>query len=295
MQKLRPGLYIVSTPIGNLADITFRAIDVLKMSDIILCEDTRISNKLLQKYEIHKKLYTYNDHSSIEKRKLIESLIKNGKIISIISDSGTPLISDPGYKLIQDLRSSDLHIEVIPGPCSVISALVISSLPTDKFLFNGFVPKSYSQKRIFFSNLVGVKATLIFFETANRLVNTLKVAIEIFGENTIGVVTRELTKLYQNVRKSSLIELYNHYENEKPKGEIILLIAGSSEAISSENYTKFGKLVEKEDLESIIIALLKEKKTIKEIKAFISKKYELESSSSSVYKMILKLKIDGGL
>ncbi|MCZ6914011.1 MAG: 16S rRNA (cytidine(1402)-2'-O)-methyltransferase, partial [Rickettsia endosymbiont of Ixodes persulcatus] len=196
---LKPGLYIVSTPIGNFEDITLRAISTLKNSDIILCEDTRISQKLLAKHDMHTKLQIYNDHSDKKDREHIISLIKAGNIVSLISNAGTPLISDPGYKLSRDLRMLNCHIDVIPGVSAPITALTLSALPTDRFLFHGFLPKTTESKKKVFSELVNLKATLIFFETAPRLINTLSVAKEILGNQEI-CVARELTKLYQEIK-----------------------------------------------------------------------------------------------
>ena len=160
----KPGLYIVSTPIGNFEDITLRAISILKNSDIILCEDTRISQKLLAKHDIHTKLQIYNDHSDEKHRENIISLIKSGNIISLISDAGTPLISDPGYKLVRDIRNLNCHIDVVPGVSAPVTALTLSALPTDRFLFHGFLPKTIESKKKIFSELVNLKATLIFLK-----------------------------------------------------------------------------------------------------------------------------------
>lgn len=221
----KPGLYIVSTPIGNLDDITLRALQTLKNSTIILCENTRNSQKLLAKHNIRSRLELYNDHSDERMRKNICSYIDEGQIISLISDAGTPLISDPGYKLIKELKSRNYYIEAIPGVSSPIMALTLSSLPSDRFLFAGFLPKTTEKKKKVFKELSTLKATLIFFETANRLSQSLEIASAIFGSREI-CVARELTKLYQEVKVGEIEEIKDYYSKNPPKGEIILLISG---------------------------------------------------------------------
>lgn len=233
----QPGLYIVSTPIGNLGDITLRAIETLHNSDIILCEDTRVSNKLLAKHNIKASLKVYNDKSDSSLRKWIEGAIASGKVISLISDAGTPLISDPGYKLVRDLRSRDIHVDVIPGACAVIAALTLSGLPTDQFLFLGFLPKTKEGRKKVFEDLTGFDSTLVFYETANRLLPSLEVALEVFGER-VANVSRELTKLHQESRFSKLSELIEFYKQNPAKGEIVLVISGKSDEAVSEDALK---------------------------------------------------------
>lgn len=247
---LKLGLYIVSTPIGNFEDITLRAISTLKNSDIILCEDTRISQKLLAKHDIRTKLQIYNDHSDEKDRENIISLIKAGNIVSLISDAGTPLISDPGYKLSRDLRMLNYHVDVVPGVSAPITALTLSALPTDRFLFCGFLPKTTESKKKVFSELVNLKATLIFFETAPRLINTLSVAKEILGNREI-CVARELTKLYQETKTGNIDEIIKFYQNNILKGEIVLLISGNiHEQNQQTNLEKFIELCLSKNLSS---------------------------------------------
>jgi 16S rRNA (cytidine1402-2'-O)-methyltransferase len=226
--ELKAGLYIVSTPIGNLSDISFRAIETLKNSNVILCEDTRITKKLLEKYNISTKLRTYNDHSDENMRNFICSLIDQGHIISLVSDAGTPLISDPGYKLVRELKERSYHVDVVPGICSPIAALTLSGLPTDRFLFVGFLPKTTIAKRNFFHNVANIEASLIFFDTANRLLDSLNIAKEVFG-NILISVARELTKLHQEVKTGTIDEIIEFYRNNILKGEIILIISNRNE------------------------------------------------------------------
>lgn len=272
----KPGLYIVSTPIGNLDDITLRAIETLKNSTIILCEDTRVSKKLLAKHKISKiKLQVYNDHSDEIERDNIFQLIDQGGVISLISDAGTPLISDPGYKLVRELKEKGYHIDVLPGVSSPITALTISGLPSDRFLFAGFLPKTIESKKKIFSELSEIKATLIFFETATRLIASLLAAKIILGNREI-VVARELTKRYQQIKSGSIDAIIDFYQTHTLKGEIVLLISGclteqnkelteialhqllklylakgwSAKSVTDLAYEKFSKIYSKKDIYS---------------------------------------------
>lgn len=231
--NIKPGLYIVSTPIGNLHDITLRAIDILKNSDFIFCEDTRVSSKLLAKHDIKTPLKIYSDNSDQSVRELIKSLILKGKAISLISDAGTPLISDPGYKLIRDLKKEDLYIDVIPGPCAAIAGLALSGLPTDRFLFCGFLPKTHEGRLNTFKEVIDIDCTLIFYDTASRLLQSLTAAKMVLG-NRQANIARELTKLYQESKTASLEELINYYTANPPKGEIIIIISKEAKKISLE-------------------------------------------------------------
>ena len=228
----KPGLYIVSTPIGNLDDITFRALETLKNSTIILCEDTRISRKLLAKHNIKTKLQIYNDHSDSQEREVICTLIDNGAVVSLISDAGTPLISDPGYKLVRQLRKLNYHIDVIPGVSALTAAIAISGLPSDRFLFAGFLPKTIEGKKKIFTELVNTKATLIFFETASRIERSLHTALDILGNREV-CVARELTKFHQEVKSGLIENVINFYKQNIIKGEIVLLVSGTSEEVNA--------------------------------------------------------------
>ena len=273
---LKPGLYIVSTPIGNFEDITLRAISTLKNSDIILCEDTRISQTLLAKHDIHTKLQIYNDHSDQKDREHIISLIKEGNIVSLISDAGTPLISDPGYKLSRDLRMLNYHIDVIPGVSAPITALTLSALPSDRFLFHGFLPKTIESKKKIFSELVTLKATLIFFETAPRLINTLSVAKEILGNREI-CVARELTKLYQGIKTGDIDEIIAFYQNNILKGEIVLLISGN---------LREKKEKQEVDLEKFIEFCLNRNLSSKTTTELAYEKFKNIYSKKAIYKLV---------
>ncbi|MDR2007708.1 MAG: 16S rRNA (cytidine(1402)-2'-O)-methyltransferase [Alphaproteobacteria bacterium] len=216
-------LYIVSTPIGNLEDITLRAVNTLRSADIIVCEDTRVSAKLLQHLGISKKLISHNNYNENEKTDFVISLLKEGHNIALISDAGTPLISDPGYVLVQQAQQENIKIEAIGGMCSPIVALTLSGLPTNRFLFLGFLDKSNTKKQEIFKKYMDSEATIIFFESPNRLLDSLQAMVDIYGKEQEVVVARELSKLYEEVKKDSLANLIMFYENNKPRGEFVVL------------------------------------------------------------------------
>jgi len=220
-----PGLYIVSTPIGNIKDITLRAIEVLKMVDQIYCEDTRVSQRLLHHYSISTPLKTYHEHNAAQKRPRILQHLEQGKSVALISDAGTPLISDPGFKLVREVQSRNLLVVSVPGPCSPIAALSICGLRTDQFTFAGFIPHKRGEKKTFFEGLRPNQNTLIFFDSNRRVFETLNVMKEVFPNNKIALC-RELTKLYEEVKVEKTIEdLLTTLSQHSPlKGEIILLV-----------------------------------------------------------------------
>ena len=220
----KPKLYIVSTPIGNMADITFRAIEVLKAVDMILSEDTMETDKLLKKYGFSKPQISYRDQNHIRVIEQIKNMLGSGKSLALVSDSGTPLISDPGFKLVRDLIEENIEIESVPGPSAVTAALSVSGLPTDKFLFVGFLPKTEIQKEKFFEKYADIDATLIFYESPFRLSTSMQIAQKVLGHRQ-ACVCNDITKMYEEVVRGSLTELSNHYLQKKIKGEFVVLIA----------------------------------------------------------------------
>jgi len=225
-------LYIVSTPIGNLQDITFRAIDIIKKTEHIACEDTRKTGFLIKtlsekfgsfgdKYLVS--VYEENEVSRIQE---ILNVLKNDKNVALVSDAGTPLVSDPGFKLVRECIAKGVKIESIPGPSSVISALVVSGLPSDKFTFVGFLPKKPGHRLALLENLSKslelVKSTVILFESPFRLLKTLGELQAIFGDREV-VVVRELTKIHEEVKRGKVSELVAHFQKTSPKGEIVIL------------------------------------------------------------------------
>ena len=219
-------LYLIPTPIGNLADMTFRAIDVLKSVDVILCEDTRTSGKLLKHYEISKPLQAYHQHNA---HKVTEGLIQrlqSGETMALITDAGTPAISDPGYLIAREALKNEIEIECLPGATAFVPALVNSGLPAEKFVFEGFLPhKKGRQTRLQF--LEEEERTIIFYESPHRLIKTLTQLKEFWGDRNASV-SRELTKMHEETVRGSLTELINYYENYTLKGEIVLVVEGKS-------------------------------------------------------------------
>lgn len=220
-------LYIVSTPIGNLEDITLRALCILKEVDLIAAEDTRHTGILLKHFGIHKPLTSYFEGNEFKKRDLILSRLNQGDQVALVSDAGTPGISDPGFRLIQIAIENHIPIVPIPGPSAVITALSVSGLPTDSFLFKGFLPHKSKKRRDLLKQLEEIKETLIFYESPHRLNETLNDMLEILGDREI-VLTRELTKVYEEVLRGKVSEIQNHIIGRKMKGEITLVISGNT-------------------------------------------------------------------
>jgi 16S rRNA (cytidine1402-2'-O)-methyltransferase len=219
---MKAGLYIVATPIGNLSDITLRALETLKNCHVIACEDTRVSRKLLSAYSIEKPLISYHDHNAGQMRPLILEKISNGQAVVLISDAGTPLISDPGYKLVRKCYEAKVPVTFLPGPSAVLAGLVLSGMPSDRFIFTGFADKKD------YAELSSINMTLIFFESAKRLKTTLKDMARCFSNREVAVV-REITKLFEEVRRGSFDELIAYYEEQgSPKGEVVLVLGPPS-------------------------------------------------------------------
>ena len=221
-----PGrLILVPTPIGNLDDITIRAISVLKRADILLAEDTRTSSKLLHHLGIDRKMtphHKFNEHKTVD---IIVSKLNEGKVVAMLSDAGTPAISDPGFLLVRACIENGIEVECLPGPTALIPALAVAGLPNDRFVFEGFLPqKKGRQKRI--KQLTGEQRTIVFYESPFRLVKTLTQLAEHFGKNRRACVCRELSKLYEEIKRGELTELREFYTENQPKGEIVLLVEG---------------------------------------------------------------------
>ena len=222
-------LYLVSTPIGNLEDITFRAINILKSVDLIAAEDTRRSKILLSKYDINTKMISYFEHNKFQRLQQIEEILKNNKDVAVITDAGTPAISDPAYKLVRKAIEIGSRIEAIPGASAVLTALVSSGLPTDRFLFEGFLPpKKGRKKRI--ENFKNIEATIIIYENNNRLKRTVNQLLEVLGDRP-AVLCRELTKVYEEIVRGTLSSLKDILENKKLKGECVLLLSKDDQNI----------------------------------------------------------------
>ena len=227
-------LVLIATPIGNLGDITARALEGLKSADLIACEDSRVTVKLLQHAGIEKPLLPYHDHNAEAMRPKLLARIAAGERVALVSDAGTPLISDPGYKLVQAAVAAGLAVTMLPGPSAPVMALALSGLPSDRFLFGGFLPAKTKARREAIAEAARAPVTLIFFETAPRLVDSLKDLLAVLGDRK-AAVARELTKLFEEVRRESLTALIAHYEQAgAPKGEIVIVVGPPEEERASK-------------------------------------------------------------
>ncbi len=221
-QQLSPGLYIVATPIGNLGDITLRAIDTLRGAAAIACEDTRITGKLLHHLGLEKRMIRYDDHAGENDRARLLALAAEAPV-ALVSDAGTPLISDPGFRLVRAAREAGIAVTSLPGPSAAVVALTLSGLPSDRFLFAGFLPAKDKARRDTLAELAAVPATLVFYETAPRLDDALAAIGEVLAGREVAVA-RELTKKFEECRSGPAADLAAHYRAHPPKGEIVLLV-----------------------------------------------------------------------
>jgi len=229
---LAPGLYVVATPIGNLRDMTLRAIDILAAADLVLAEDTRVAAKLLSAFDLKARVERYDDHTDARRRPQILEQLQQGARIALISDAGTPLVSDPGYRLVCAAAEAGADVFAAPGASAALAALAVSGLPTDRFLFAGFTPPRSAARRATLQELAPVRATLILYETGPRLAESLVDMLAVFG-NRPAVVARELTKLHETVVRGPLAELVETFSGDPPRGEIVVLVGpGTDEAVS---------------------------------------------------------------
>ena len=225
MEKAHAALYIVPTPIGNLGDITLRALEILKSVDAILAEDTRTSGFLLKHYKISKPLqsfHIFNEHKAVQ---AVIKRLTDGETIALVSDAGTPGISDPGFLLVRECIKHDLKIECLPGPTAFVPALVKSGFPTDRFVFEGFLPHKKG-KQTLLKELAEEERTVIFYESPHRLVKTLELMIEFFGPDRLVSVSRELTKLHEETFLGTIAETSHHFKQKDVKGEIVVVVNG---------------------------------------------------------------------
>lgn len=218
-------LYICGTPIGNLEDITLRALKILKEVNLIAAEDTRHTKKLLNHYQINTKVTSYYEYNKFKKAPYLVEILKNGQDIALVSDAGMPGISDPGYVLINLALKNNIKIIPIPGVSALITALVVSGLPTDKFVFEGFLPRKIKERKRYFKSIENEERTIIFYETPHRLKKSLKDMLEIWGDRRV-VVARELTKLYEEIIRGKLSRVLIEISTKEIKGEITLVVQG---------------------------------------------------------------------
>ena len=229
-------LYIVGTPIGNLGDFSPRAQEVLGEVDFIAAEDTRVTVKLLNHFDIKKPLISYYEHNKFEKGDYICDRILAGESCALVSDAGMPAISDPGELLIMQCAERDIPVYVVPGPSAVVSALAVSGLPTGRFSFEGFLSVNKKSRREHLSEIKGDKRTLIFYEAPHKLIYTLKDMLEAFGNRKISIV-REITKIHEEVKRTTLSEAVEFYTENSPKGEFVLVLEGAKEEETVKEYT----------------------------------------------------------
>ncbi len=218
-----PGLYLVATPIGNLGDITLRALETLAGVDIIACEDTRISRRLTERYGITAVLKPYHEHNAALARPKILEKLAQGASIALVSDAGTPLISDPGFKLVREVCAAGHPVIALPGPSSVLAALSVAALPTDRFFFEGFLPSKETARRARLAELARIDATLVMFESGNRVQDTLADLADLMGTRD-AAICRELTKLHEDIRRATLSELARSADTLETRGEFVLVI-----------------------------------------------------------------------
>lgn len=233
-EHLKPGLYIVATPIGNLGDLTARAADILARADLLAVEDSRVTAKLLNHLGVKRPMLAYHDHNADRVRPDLIGRMA-GEAVALVSDAGTPLISDPGYKLVRDARAAGIPVTTLPGPCAAISALTLAGLPTDRFLFAGFLPSKAKARADAIAELAGIRATLVFYESGPRLGSALAALADGLGDRE-AAVAREISKAFEETVTGSLSELAARYAEIAPKGEIVIVVGppGAPEAASVE-------------------------------------------------------------
>src|SRR3954462_10865466 len=240
--KPAPGLYVVATPIGNLGDITLRALETLAGVDIIACEDTRITRRLTERYGITALLKPYHEHNAALARPKILERLAQGASIALVSDAGTPLVSDPGFKLVREVCSAGHPVIALPGPSSVLAALAVAALPTDRFFFEGFLPPKQAARRARIAELARIDATLVLFDSGNRVQETLRDLADILGARD-AAICRELTKLHEEVRRAPLSELAQSVDALETRGEFVLVIGPPDASVQTMSERDLDQLL----------------------------------------------------
>ncbi len=276
-------LYLVPTPIGNLKDITLRALEVLKMVDVVACEDTRQSLKLLNHFNIKKTLISYHKHNENGKSEDIIEMLKEGKNIAIVSDAGTPGISDPGEVIVKKCIEENIDFEVLTGATAITTALVYSGLDTTKFIFRGFLPRENKDRKPIIDDLVNRTETLVFYEAPHRILNTLEFLYENLGDRKIAIC-RELTKMYEDIIRMTLGEAIKYYKENSPRGEYVLILEGKSlEELQEEERSKWNNLSVEEHIKTYIEEGFSKKDAIKKVAK------DREMPKSEVYKYSINI------
>lgn len=258
-------LYLCATPIGNLSDMSKRTIDVLSEVDLIACEDTRNTRKLLTHFNISKPLTSYHEHNKAEKGEELTNMILEGKTIALVSDAGTPAISDPGEDLVRLCAMKDITVTSIPGPAAFVNALILSGLPTGRFSFEGFLSVNKKNRNIHLNEVKNDTRTLIFHEAPHKLLRTLKDMLEVFGDRRIALC-RELTKMYEEIKRTTLSEAVDFYENNPPKGEFVLVIEGEKrEKLIEDMAREYDDISIEDHVDMLISEGMTKKEAIKQV------------------------------
>lgn len=270
------GLYLVATPIGNLGDLSPRAVAVLKNADVVACEDTRITGKLLSLNAISTPMVNYHEHNADKMRPVLTARLKKGETVALVSDAGTPLVSDPGHKLVADCIKEGIYVTAVPGASALLTALQLSGLPTRRFLFQGFLPPKSSARKTTLSELKNVPSTLIFYEAPQRMIETLTDMKEVLGDRNCSV-SRELTKKFEQTVRGKISDILDLYaQNGVPKGEFVIVVAPPLEEKAGE-----------QDVETALKQAL-ETMSVKDAAAFVAQ--ALNANKKEVYTLALKLK-----
>ncbi|WP_152426777.1 16S rRNA (cytidine(1402)-2'-O)-methyltransferase [Paramagnetospirillum caucaseum] len=239
--KPSAGLYLVATPIGNLGDITLRALEVLGHADLVACEDTRVTGRLMQLLGLKAPLTPYHDHNADKARPALLARLGRGEVVALVSDAGTPMVSDPGFKLVRECIESDIPVTALPGASAVLTALQLSGIASERFLFAGFLPSKGAARRGALQELAQVPATLVFYESPHRTGESLADMVTVLGDRT-GAVTRELTKLHEEVARGPLTELAAKFASIPPRGEVAIVVSGPGAAMAGTPQDMEGRL-----------------------------------------------------
>jgi 16S rRNA (cytidine1402-2'-O)-methyltransferase len=280
-RPLEPALYVVATPIGNLGDMTFRGLETLAAADVLACEDTRVTRVLLDRYGIRQRPLAYHEHNADEAGPRLLAALDDGRSVALVSDAGTPLVSDPGFRLVQQAVEAGIRVVPIPGPSAVLAALTASGLPSDTFLFGGFLPVKDGQRRSRLEELRTTPATLIFFESPRRIADTLSAMADVLGDRA-ATVARELTKTFEELRRGTLVELAAFYAAaETPKGEVVVCVGPplKSDALSGD------------DTDRLLLWLASE---MPASKAAAEAARMTGAKKPDLYRRLMELKADGG-
>lgn len=289
MQENFGKIYIIATPIGNMSDITYRAVSTLKEVDLIAAEDTRNTLKLLEHYNIKKKLISYHEHNKYDKAKDIINLLKSGQNIGLVTDAGTPLISDPGFELIKMLYDEGIEIESLPGPCALINALVLSGMDTKEFIFVGFLPTEKKDRIEKLKSLINETKTQIFYMSPHKLLKYLSEIKETFGSNKKISVCREMTKIHEEVVRDSIENVINYFTEHEIKGEFVIVLEGKNKnELEVENRKYFSNM----DINDLYNDLSNQGKTDKEIIKEIAKLRGV--AKNEIYKLLKVKEIKNG-